>query len=99
MRANDDFSSKDYVLGGSYNTTFESGAYVVDMKLAVRVSKSADFGVYKCIAKNALGNSEETIKILRKSLLSALVPLKRRIEILLCCENDEGFLRSRDGYF
>lgn len=72
MRANDDFSSKDFVLGGSYNTTFESGAYVVDMKLSVRISKSADFGVYKCIAKNALGNSEETIKILRKTFFPLL---------------------------
>jgi hypothetical protein len=83
MRANDDYTAKDYVLGGSYNTTFESGAYVVEMKLVVRVERKEDFGIYKCIAKNALGNSEETIKIIRKSFFSALVPLKRRIEIFI----------------
>lgn len=67
MRANDDFTNKDYVLGGSYNTTYDSGAYIVDMKLNVRIQKASDYGIYKCIAKNAIGNSEETIKILRKS--------------------------------
>lgn len=66
MRANDDFTNKDYVLGGSYNTTFESGAYIVDMKLVVRIQKVSDFGIYKCIAKNAIGNAEQTIKVLRK---------------------------------
>ena len=70
MRANDDFTNKDYVLGGSYNTTFDSGAYIVDMKLSVRVQKASDYGIYKCIAKNAIGNSEEIIKILRKSSAS-----------------------------
>lgn len=76
MRANDDFTSKDFVLGGSYNTTYESGAYIVEMKLTVRITKSSDLGVYKCIAKNALGNSEETIKILCKFFPLQLVPLK-----------------------
>lgn len=47
MRANEDFTSKDFVLGGSYNTTFESGAYIVEMKLAVGLSKLSDFGMYK----------------------------------------------------
>ena len=66
MRASDDFTSKDYVLGGSYNATLQNGAYKVDMKLSVRIGRLMDFGIYKCIAKNALGSSEETIKILRK---------------------------------
>lgn len=67
MRANPDFSSNDYVLGGSYNTSIDSyGAYEVKMKLLVKLISVHDFGVYKCIAKNALGNSEEIIKLLRK---------------------------------
>lgn len=67
MRANPDLSSNDYVLGGSYNTSVDSyGAYVVKMKLLVKVNTIHDYGVYKCIAKNALGSSEEIIKILRK---------------------------------
>lgn len=69
MRANEDYTSKDYVLGGSYNTSFESGAYIVDMKLAIRINDLSDFGIYKCIAKNAIGNSEEIIKVLRKWII------------------------------
>ncbi|KAL7042764.1 hypothetical protein ACKWTF_001270 [Chironomus riparius] len=65
MRANPDFSSNDYVMGGSYNTSIDSyGAYEVKMKLLVKLISVHDFGVYKCIAKNALGNSEEIIKLL-----------------------------------
>lgn len=77
MRANESSSRPEYVLGGSYNTTFESGAYIVDMKLVVRIQKAADFGIYKCIAKNAIGDSEETIKILRKMIIVA--PSKSRV--------------------
>jgi len=67
MRANPDFSSSDYVLGGSYNTSIDSyGAYEVKMTLLVKIISVHDFGAYKCIAKNALGNSEETIKLLRE---------------------------------
>lgn len=70
MRANPDFTSNDYVLGGSYNTSMDSyGAYVVKMKLLVKINTVNDYGVYKCIAKNALGSSEEVIKLLRKFFL------------------------------
>lgn len=61
MRANADH----YVLGGSYDTSVDAdGTFLVKMKLAVKLNKASDFGHYKCIAKNALGNSEETITIL-----------------------------------
>jgi hypothetical protein len=67
MRANDDLSSKDYVLGGSYETTVDSdGTYIMKMKLVVKLAGASDFGRYKCISKNAMGYSEEIIQILRK---------------------------------
>jgi hypothetical protein len=68
MRGNPDYSTnKDYVLGGHYNTTMDhDGSFSVEMRLTVRLNKIADFGIYKCIAKNALGSSEDSIKILRK---------------------------------
>jgi hypothetical protein len=58
---------KDYVLGGNLETISDSEAiYKVVMKLQVKVQKLSDFGIYKCIAKNALGNAEEIVRILRK---------------------------------
>lgn len=67
MRGHPDFTNKDYVLGGNYETSVDpDGIYKVIMKLAVKLSKAHDFGIYKCIAKNALGSSEEIIKVLRK---------------------------------
>lgn len=37
------------------------------MKLVIIPVKSTDFGIYKCVAKNSLGESEEIIKVHRKS--------------------------------
>lgn len=62
-----DSVNKDYVLGGNLETiTDNDGAYKVVMKLQVKVQKLSDFGIYKCVAKNALGNAEEIVRILRK---------------------------------
>jgi AAA+ superfamily predicted ATPase len=59
--------NKDYVLGGNLDSiTDNDGVYRVVMKLQVKVQKLSDFGVYKCVAKNALGNAEEIVRILRK---------------------------------
>jgi len=67
MRGHPDLSNKDYVLGGNYETIVDAdGTYKVIMKLLVRLNKLTDFGIYKCIAKNGLGISEEIIKVIRK---------------------------------
>lgn len=59
----------DIVQGGSYETIVLDNIFKVIMKLVVRPVKSTDFGVYKCVAKNSLGESEETIKIHRKYII------------------------------
>lgn len=67
MRGHPDYTNKDYVLGGNYETIVDTdGIYKVVMKLSVKLAKPLDFGIYKCIAKNALGASEEIIKVLRE---------------------------------
>lgn len=59
---------KDYVLGGNYESVVDNdGVYKVIMKLVVYLQKATDFGIYKCIAKNALGSSEDMIRVLRES--------------------------------
>lgn len=73
MRGHSDFTNKDYVIGGNYETIDgEGGIYKVVMKLAVKLEKPSDFGIFKCVAKNALGSSEETIKVLREFVLNFL---------------------------
>jgi hypothetical protein len=86
MRANEDYTSKDYVLGGTYNTTSISTAFIVDMQLVIRINDQSDFGIYKCIAKNAIGSSEEIIRVLRKFLfaISELKKLSLRDKKFYC---------------
>lgn len=68
MRGHNDFSNKEYVLGGTYETLIDDdGVYKVVMRISLKIQRPSDFGVYKCIAKNALGSSEEIVKVLRKS--------------------------------
>ncbi|XP_052897541.1 opioid-binding protein/cell adhesion molecule homolog [Anopheles moucheti] len=53
--------------GGTYDSTLEDHVYKVTMKITVRLEKVSDFGVYKCVAKNSLGTTEESVKVYRKT--------------------------------
>ncbi|XP_055711583.1 neurotrimin-like isoform X1 [Phlebotomus papatasi] len=57
----------DIVQGGSYEQLMLENVFKVVMKLVIRPVKATDFGIYKCIAKNSLGESEETISVHHKS--------------------------------
>lgn len=72
MRGHIDYTNKDYVLGGHYETIIDGdgGVYKIVMKLVVNLEKPSDFGIFKCVAKNALGSSEEIIKVLSKFLFN-----------------------------
>ena len=51
-----------------YETLTVVSAYKVYMKLRIRKVAREDFMQYKCIAKNALGNSDGAITLYRKNL-------------------------------
>ncbi|XP_058126616.1 neurotrimin-like [Anopheles ziemanni] len=53
--------------GGTYDSALEDHVFKVTMKIVIRLERAADFGVYKCVAKNSLGTTEEAVKIYRKT--------------------------------
>ncbi|XP_035918462.1 opioid-binding protein/cell adhesion molecule homolog isoform X1 [Anopheles stephensi] len=53
--------------GGTYDSTLEDHVFKVTMKITIRLEKVSDFGVYKCVAKNSLGTTEESVKVYRKT--------------------------------
>lgn len=54
------------VSGGKFESDFNDSAYKVDMVLHIRSVGPADFGSYKCVAKNSLGETDGTIKLYSK---------------------------------
>ncbi|XP_051157104.1 lachesin-like isoform X2 [Leptopilina boulardi] len=46
-----------------YTTTIEENSYKTSMKLTIRSLKNGDFGNYRCISKNSLGETEGSIRL------------------------------------
>lgn len=56
-----------YVLsGGKYETELIDNAYKVRMKLTIRSVTEKDFGAYKCVSRNSLGDTDGSIKLYRE---------------------------------
>ncbi|XP_030749458.1 neurotrimin-like isoform X2 [Sitophilus oryzae] len=49
--------------GTKYEPTIADNAYKVHMKLVIRKVSQSDYGSYKCVAKNSLGETDGTIKL------------------------------------
>jgi hypothetical protein len=54
--------------GGRYEPVLLDNAYKVHMKLTIRSVGPTDFGPYKCVSKNSLGDTDGSIKLYRKYL-------------------------------
>lgn len=52
--------------GGKYEPVLTDNAYKVNMKLTIKAVTPADFGSYKCVSKNSLGDTDGSIKLYRK---------------------------------
>lgn len=52
-----------------HSTEITENSYRTLMKLTVKNLQSNDFGTYKCISKNSLGETEGTIRLYGKILL------------------------------
>lgn len=53
--------------GGKYEPVLTDNAYKVHMKLTIKAVTPADFGSYKCVSKNSLGDTDGSIKLYRRS--------------------------------
>ncbi|KAG9428099.1 lachesin [Apis mellifera carnica] len=52
--------------GGKYEPMLVDNAYKVQMKLTINSVGPSDFGSYKCVSRNALGDTDGTIKVYRE---------------------------------
>jgi len=52
--------------GDKYEPVLLDNAYKVHMKLTIRSVGPTDFGSYKCISKNSLGDTDGSIKLYRE---------------------------------
>lgn len=53
-------------LGGNYEPILNDSTYKIDMTLHIKSVGPNDFGSYKCVAKNSLGETDSTIKVYSK---------------------------------
>lgn len=52
--------------GGGLEPHKIDGSYRSVLKLAIQRVTSSDYGTYKCVSKNSLGDTEGTIKLYRE---------------------------------
>ncbi|KAG8226568.1 hypothetical protein J437_LFUL004740 [Ladona fulva] len=52
--------------GEKYEPKLLDNAYKVHMKLTIRSVGPSDFGSYKCVSKNSLGDTDGSIKLYRE---------------------------------
>ncbi|XP_055387189.1 opioid-binding protein/cell adhesion molecule homolog, partial [Condylostylus longicornis] len=57
---------KEIIQGGTYESVTLENIFRIVMKLTIRPIKPEDFGEYKCVAKNSLGESSKIITILER---------------------------------
>lgn len=55
-----------HVSGARYKQMVLDEAYRVHMKLTIRAVTNSEYGTYKCVSKNSLGDTDGTIKVYRK---------------------------------
>lgn len=55
-----------FVAGGKYEPVLVDNAYKIHMKLTISSVSSSDFGSYKCVSRNSLGDTDGSIKVYRK---------------------------------
>lgn len=61
------FLGEEMILSNEkYTTNIMENSYRTDMRLTIRNLQAADFGNYRCISKNSLGETEGSIRLYGK---------------------------------
>lgn len=55
-----------FVAGGKYEPVLKDNAYKIHMKLTINSVSPTDYGSYKCVSRNSLGDTDGSIKVYRK---------------------------------
>lgn len=55
-----------FVIGDKYEVTMLEKNYKVVMKLSIKSISQSDFGSYKCVSKNLLGDTDGSIQLYGK---------------------------------
>lgn len=64
---------RDFLAGENYHPEIIENGYRVHMKLVIRSIGARDYDHYKCISRNTIGETEGTINVYRKKLISFLI--------------------------
>lgn len=71
-----------FVAGGKYEPVLKDNAYKIHMKLTINSVSATDFGSYKCVSRNSLGDTDGSIKVYRKytvaTFLFLFLPEKKK---------------------
>lgn len=62
--------NENEIVQGTTDQVIMENVYRVVMKLTIRPTKLSDFGSYKCVAKNSLGEGEEVITVDREFIFN-----------------------------
>lgn len=55
-----------FVAGGKYEPVLVDNAYKIQMRLTISSVSPSDYGSYKCVSRNSLGDTDGSIKVYRK---------------------------------
>lgn len=75
-----------FVAGGKYEPVLVDNAYKIHMKLTISSVSPSDYGSYKCVSRNSLGDTDGSIKVYRKYYRSVSLSSKIFVVYLERCE-------------
>ena len=70
LQFNSHANAFDVFSGGKFEPVLMDNAYKVVMRLNIKSVSQSDFGSYRCVAKNSLGDTDGTIKLYSKLFIA-----------------------------
>lgn len=83
-----------HVLGARYKQMVLDEAYRVHMKLTIRAVTNSEYGTYKCVSKNSLGDTDGTIKVYRKLWQNADQLKRNRVYFIISTKINKTLMQT-----